>query len=160
MEQGIAERTEQVAAEAAAQNGVELVRSEIVGDKRNLTVRVFIDKDGGVSIDDCTAVSRTIEAVLDADDFIPSAYVLEVSSPGLERGLYKLDDYRRFAGKKAKIKADTGIEGQTNFTGRIVDVDGDEVVFEDKTRGIVHIPFSQIEKANLRVDLSEELKKR
>ena len=125
-----------------------------------MTVRVFIDKEDGVSIDDCTAVSHSMEAMLDADDFIPSAYVLEVSSPGIERGLYGLDDYRRFAGKKAKIKADAGIEGQTNFTGRIVDVEGEEVVFDDKTIGTVRIPFSQIEKANLRVDLAEEFKKR
>ena len=122
MERGLAERIEEIAEKAAAESGVEFVRSEIAGAKRNMTVRVFIDKEGGVSIDDCTAVSQSMEAVLDSDDFIPSAYVLEVSSPGIERGLFRLDDYRRFAGKKAKIKAEAGIEGQTNFTGRIVDV--------------------------------------
>lgn len=160
MERAIAERIDEIAEKAAAENGVQFVHSEIVGARRNMTVRVFIDKEDGVSIDDCTAVSHSMEAVLDADDFIPSAYVLEVSSPGIERGLYGLDDYRRFAGKKAKIKADAGIEGQTNFTGRIVDVEGEEVVFDDKTIGNVRIPFSQIEKANLRVDLAEEFKKR
>ncbi|HSU26318.1 MAG TPA: ribosome maturation factor RimP [Pyrinomonadaceae bacterium] len=160
MERGVAERIDEIAAKAAAENGVQFVHSEIAGVKRNMTVRVFIDKEGGVSIDDCTAVSHSMEAVLDADDFIPAAYVLEVSSPGIERGLYSLDDYRRFAGKKAKIKADAGIKGQSNFTGRIVEVEGDEVIFDDKTSGTVRIPFSHIEKANLRVDLAEEFKRR
>jgi ribosome maturation factor RimP len=160
MEQSIADRVEKISAAAASEAGVEFVRSEIVGTKRNMTVRVFIDKEGGVSIDDCSTVSRGMEAMLDADDFIPGAYVLEVSSPGLERGLYSIDDYSRFAGKKAKIKADAGIKGQTNFTGWIVGVEGDSVIFDDKTSGTISIPFSQIEKANLRVDLAEEFKKR
>lgn len=160
MEQAIAERIEKIATGAARENGVEFVHSEVIGGKRNMTVRVFVDKPGGVTVEDCSAVSRSIEAILDTDDFIPSAYLLEVSSPGLERGLYSVADYRKFAGKKAKVKTDTAINGQTNFTGRIVAVEGDEIVFEDKTNGTVRIPLSTVVKANLRVDLTEEFKKR
>lgn len=161
MEQAsIAQRIEKIASTAAEAHGVEFVHSEIAGTKRNLTVRVYIDKPAGVTIEDCSAVSHSIEEVLDADDFIPSAYVLEVSSPGLERGLYKLSDFERFTGKRAKIKTAEPINEQANFNGRILGVEDDEIVFDDRTSGSVRIPFAEIEKANLRVDLEQEFKKR
>lgn len=160
MDETAVERIEGIAAESAKENGVEFVHLEMAGTKRNSTVRVFIDKPGGVTIEDCSNVSRRMEAILDAEDFIPTAYLLEVSSPGLERGLYKLEDYKTFAGKKAKIKTTGDINGQANFTGRIVGVEGDEILFDDKTSGSVRIPFASITKANLRVDLAEEFKKR
>ena len=158
--QSINERIRDIAMKAAGENGVEFVHTEIAGTKRNMIVRVFIDKPDGVTIEDCSTVSRAIEAVLDADDFIPSAYFLEVSSPGLDRPLFKLEDYVKYSGKKAKIKTTSAIDGQANFNGRIVEVDGQEIVFEDRTNGIVRIPFSGVAKANLKVDLADELKKR
>lgn len=161
MEQAsVAERIEKIAAAATEKNGLEFVHSEIAGTKRNMTVRVFIDKPEGVTIEDCTTVSHAIEEVLDADDFIPSAYVLEVSSPGLERGLYSVADFERFAGNKAKIKTSAPLNGQSNFNGRINAVEGEEIVFEDRTSGALRIPFDSIDKANLKVDLEEEFKKR
>jgi ribosome maturation factor RimP len=104
LDSSIVERIDKIAGKAARENGVEFVHSEIVGNRRNKTVRIFIDKPEGVSIEDCTNVSRAVEAVIDAEDFIPSAFVLEVSSPGLERPLFTLADFTRFAGKKAKVK--------------------------------------------------------
>ena len=161
MEQhSIAERIEKIAVESAGRNGVEYVNTEIVGTKRNMVVRVYIDKPEGVTIEDCSTVSHDMEAVLDADDFMPTAYTLEVSSPGLERGLYKLDDFKKFAGKKAKVKTASAIDGQANFNGRIVEVDGTDIVFEDRTHGMVRIPFETVAKANLKVDLAEEFKRR
>lgn len=159
-QQSVAGRIEKIAAEAARGNGVEYVHTEIVGTKRNMVVRVYIDKPEGVTIEDCSLVSRDIETVLDADDFIPSAYTLEVSSPGLERGLYSLDDFRKFAGKKAKVKTTDAIDGQANFNGRIIEVENDEIVFDDRTNGTVRIPFNSVAKANLKVDLAEEFRKR
>jgi ribosome maturation factor RimP len=156
----IVERIEKIAADGAKANGVEYVHSEIVGSKRNMTVRIYIDKPEGVTIEDCSNVSRSIEAVIDADDFIPSSYVLEVSSPGLDRPLFSIQDFEKFAGKKAKVKTSAPINGQSNFNGRIVGVESEEISFEDKTNGMVMIPFSIVEKANLRVDLSEEFKKK
>ncbi len=161
MEQAsIAQRIEKISASAAKKHGVEFVHSEIAGTKRNMTVRVYIDKPAGVTIEDCSTVSHSIEEVLDADDFIPSAYVLEVSSPGLERGLYRLADFEKFTGKKAKIKTAQPLDGQANFNGRILSVEQNEIVFEDRTSGTVRIPFAEVEKANLKVDLEEEFKKR
>jgi ribosome maturation factor RimP len=156
----IIERIDKIAAAAAKQNGVEFVQSEIVGSRRNSVVRIFIDKLAGVSIDDCSAVSRAIEEVMDAEDFMPSSYVLEVSSPGLERPLASVGDFKRYAGKKARLKTVEPINGQANFSGRITGVEASEIVFDDKTNGTVRIPFDKVAKANLKVDLAEEFKKK
>ena len=153
-------RIDKIASKAATDHGVEFVHSEVVGSKRNMTVRVYIDKPEGVTLEDCSTVSRAIEAVIDAEDFIPSSYVLEVSSPGLERPLFTVADFEKFAGKKAKVKTSESINGQANFNGRIVSVDDAEIVFDDNTNGTVRIPFDRIAKANLKVDLAEEFKKR
>ncbi len=153
-------RIRTIAAGAASENGVELVHCEIVGAKRNMTLRVFIDKPGGVNVEDCAAVSRRMEATLDADDFIPSAYLLEVSSPGLERELYSLDDFRRFVGQKVKVKLSSAVNGQKVFVGSIAGVEGNEIVLIEKKDGAVRFPYSEVIKANLRVDLEQEFKKR
>ena len=156
----IAQQIDRIAEKAASDNGVEFIHSEIVGSKRNMTVRIYIDKPEGVTLEDCSTVSRAIEAVIDADDFIPSSYVLEVSSPGIERPLFTVQDFEKFAGKKAKVKTLESINGQANFNGRIVSVEDSEIIFDDKTNGNVRIPFEKVAKANLRVDLAEEFKKK
>jgi ribosome maturation factor RimP len=84
---------------------------------------------------------------------------LEVSSPGLERGLYKRADFERFAGSNAKMKTRQPIDGQRNFKGRLLGVEGDDVLFEDRTSGHVRVPLELITKANLEVDVSEELRR-
>src|SRR4030095_10573573 len=101
--------------------------------------------------------STQISTVLDVEDFIHSAYTLEVSSPGLERGLYKLPDYERFAGSQAKIKTRIAVNSQQNFRGQIVGVEDDRIVFEDRTSGRVKLPFDTIVKANLEVDVESDL---
>ncbi len=153
-------RVKQIAAGAAEENGVEFVHCEIVGAKRNMTVRVYIDKPGGVSIEDCEIVSRNMEETLDADDLIPTAYLLEVSSPGLERELYSSDDFRKFAGQKVKVKLASPVNGQKVFVARIEGVEGSEVVLNDRDQGEIRFPYSDVVKANLRVDLEQEFKKR
>ena len=161
MENGeINERLKVIAAGAAEENGTEFVHSEISGTKRNLVLRIYIDKPDGVTIEDCSNVSRAIENVLDVEDFIHTSYVLEVSSPGLERGLYTLDDFEKFIGQKAKVKTSMEIDSQKNFAGTIAGVEDAKVVLEDGTRGMVRIPYDAITKANLKVDLNEEFKKR
>jgi ribosome maturation factor RimP len=154
----VAERVREIAEQAAADHQVELVHAEVAGPEGSPVVRLFIDKPGGVTHDDCSRVSHQVSTVLDVEDFIHSAYVLEVSSPGLERGLYKRADYERFVGSQAKIKARSPINGQRNFRGRILGVAGDNVVVADQTSGRVEIPFEGIVKANLEADVESELR--
>ena len=161
MENGsIEESIRRIAADAAAASGVEFVHSEVVGSKRNMTVRVYIDKTGGVTVEDCSVVSKRMEAVLDADDLIPSAYLLEVSSPGLERELYNIADFERFVGQRIKVKLANAVDNQKVFIGQIAAVENGEIVIEEKTRGTIRFPHSEVTKANLRVDLEQEFKKR
>jgi len=159
MKHSIDGQVREIASKVADENGLELVHVEAVGTNKNLIVRVYIDKPNGVTHEDCTKVSRDIEKILDAEDAIPLSYVLEVSSPGLERGLYSLNDFKKFAGHPAKVKTDAPIDGQKNFRGRIVGIEGEQVVFDDKTRGKVRFPYSAVAKANLEIDLEEELKR-
>lgn len=155
----ITERVEKIAGGVAEGEGLELVHVEIVGAQGKPTIRIFIDKPGGVTLEDCSTASRGVEKVLDEEDFIPSAYTLEVSSPGLERGLYSLNDFQRFAGETAKVKTVEAIGGQKNFSGKITAVEDQNVIFEDRTNGAVIIPYDTIKKANLEIDFEEELKK-
>lgn len=157
--QAISEKISAIAARVAAKNNLELVHTQLIGSGRNLTLRIFIDKQGGVTHEDCSLVSREMGIALDSEDFIPASYLLEVSSPGLERGLYSLQDFKKFSGSLAKVKTVLAIEGQKNFRGRIIAVENEEIVFDDKTRGSVRFPYSAVAKANLEIDLEEELKR-
>jgi len=160
MDQGsVAERVQALAEQTAIDHGVELVHAEVAGPEGHPIVRVFIDKPGGVTHHDCSDVSHHLSTVLDVEDFIHSAYTLEVSSPGIERGLYRPADYERFAGHLARIKSRSAIKNQRNFRGRIVGLADSEVIFEDNTSGRVRIPVSNIAKANLEIDVEEEFRK-
>lgn len=155
----IEERVQELAERVAIDHGLELVHVEVAGPDNKPIVRVFVDKPQGVTHDDCSEVSLHLGTILDVEDFIHSAYTLEVSSPGIERGLYKRADYERFAGNNAKLKTRQPIAGQRNFRGRLLGLEGDEVIFDDRTNGRVLIPLDLITKANLEVDVEEELRK-
>ena len=147
-----------VAEQVAVDHGLELVHAEIAGPDGHPILRVFIDKPGGVTHEDCSEVSVQLGTVLDVEDFIHSAYTLEVSSPGLERGLYKRADYERFTGREARIKVRNPVGGQRNFRGRIAGVDESDVIFDDRTSGRVRLPIDAIVKANLEVDIETEFR--
>ena len=155
----IAARVQEIAERVAIDHGLELVHAEVAGPDNKPIVRVFIDKPQGVTHDDCSEVSTHIGTILDVEDFIHASYTLEVSSPGLERGLYKRADYERFAGNNAKVKTRQPIGGQRNFRGRLLGLEGDEVIFDDRTSGRVQIPLDIITKANLEVDVEQELRR-
>jgi ribosome maturation factor RimP len=152
-------RVREIAERVAVDHGLELVHAEAAGPEGKPILRVFIDKPGGVTHEDCSAVSTHIGTILDVEDFIHSPYTLEVSSPGLERGLYKRADYERFLGQQAKVRTRVAINGQRNFRGLLVSLDGDRVVFEDKTSGRVLLPLDAIAKANLEIDVEEEFRR-
>jgi ribosome maturation factor RimP len=157
--ESIAARVQELAERVAIDHGLELVHAEVAGPENKPIVRIFIDKPQGVTHDDCSDVSMHLGTILDVEDFIHAPYTLEVSSPGLERGLYKRADFERFAGSQAKMKTRQPIDGQRNFRGRLLGVDGDDVLFEDRTNGQVRVPLDLITKANLEVDVNEELRR-
>ena len=155
----VEERVRAIAERVAIDHGVELVHAEVAGPENKPIVRIFIDKPAGVTHEDCSEVSFHVGTILDVEDFIHASYTLEVSSPGLERGLYKRADYERFTGSNAKLRTRRAINGQRNFRGALRGVEGDELLFEDRTNGSVRIPFDAIAKANLEVDMEQEFRK-
>lgn len=154
----VEKRIEEIAERVCSDYGVELVHVEMSGSRKP-TVRITIDKPDGVTHEDCAKVSHHVETILDVEDFIHAAYVLEVSSPGLERELYKLSDYEKFAGRPAKLKTREPINGQRNFRGQIIEVENGNILFDDKTNGRVSIPFEIIAKAHLEIDIEEEFRR-
>lgn len=153
----LTEKIQEIAATVTDSCGIELVHVEILGSTKKMIVRIYIDKPGGVTLDDCSDVSRRIERVLDREDFIHSSYLLEVSSPGIERRLYNLQDFRKFVGHAAKIKTLEPINGQKNFRGIIKSVEDNDVIFQDRASGEIRIAYDLISKANLEMDLEKEL---
>ncbi len=133
----------------AVREGLELVHWEPVGPRNNFVLRIYIDKPGGVTHGDCETVSNQVGTLLDVEDLIPNRYVLEVSSPGIERGLYKPADYERFLGSRVKVKTSQPIDGQRNFRGKLIGLVGDIVSLEADGRGQMEIPYEQIVKANI-----------
>ncbi len=154
----VTERVREAAEEVAARNGLELVHIEEKGLGKVRLLRLFIDKPEGVTVEDCSLVSNQFGDILDAEDLIHAEYTLEVSSPGLERELYSLKDFERFAGSLAKVKTHKPIDGQKNFRGTLLRVEGEEIFFDDRTSGQISFPYSAVAKANLEFDLEAELK--
>ena len=132
-----------------AREGLELVHWETVGPRNHFVLRIFIDKLGGVTLGDCERVSNQVGVLFDVEDLIPNQYTLEVSSPGIERGLYKPADYERFSGSRVKLRTAAPINGQRNFKGKLLGISGDLVSLEADTAGRIDIPFEQIAKANI-----------
>ena len=128
--------------------GFELVEIEFNSHPKNKVLRLYIDKENGILIEDCSQVSRQVSALIDVEDPISGFFNLEVSSPGLDRPLRKIEDYERFKGEMVKIKTSMPQDGQRNFKGQIKAVEEDSVVilFEEKE---VSLPVSAIEKARL-----------
>ncbi len=132
--------------------GIELVDLEYKKSGPKWFLRVFIDKKGGVSLDDCEKVSKHISQVLDVEDIIPHTYTLEVSSPGLDRPMKKIEDYQREKGKLVRINTFGPINNQKIFIGRILDIESGNVKIEEEKLGQMEIPLSNIAKARLEVE--------
>ena len=147
------ERIRDAAERAAHSAGVEVVDVEWkVGKQRFL--RVFIDKPEGVSHRDCQAVSEQLGVLLDVEDLVPGSqhYVLEVSSPGLDRKLTKASEFERFAGRLARISTSEPVENSKFFEGRLAGCSEGHVKIEVQGR-MIAVPLASIRKANLVVEL-------
>jgi ribosome maturation factor RimP len=127
--------------------GFELADIDAHLGRRGL-LRLYIDREGGVTLDDCQRVSEQIGALLDVEDPLPGSYVLEVSSPGFDRRLRKLVHFERFSGEQAKVELRDAREGRRNFTGRLVGVEGSDVLLEVDGE-LTRLPFGDIAVARL-----------
>jgi len=128
----------------------EFVGLEYVSQGRHSILRIYIDSENGVGVDDCADVSRQLGAVLDVEDPIASEYSLEISSPGLNRPLFKLSQYEQFIGEEVKFKTTRPQleNGQRKFKGSITAVENNNVVFDIESEKL-SVPFADIDKANI-----------
>ena len=145
----IADQIERLVTPALAAENVELVDVTYQKGPGGWTVALYLDKAGGVTLDDCEKWSRALGDVIDRSDVIDHAYVLEVSSPGLDRPLRKTKDFVRFAGEPVKIRLFGPIEGQRNFHGTLLGGDEDKVRVRLDDGRDMDLPRSQIAKARL-----------
>lgn len=126
----------------------ELWGVEYVSQGRHTTLRVFIEREQGVQLEDCENVSRQISAVMDVEDPIAGEYTLEVSSPGLARPLYKLEHYQRYVGEKVELRLRVPFQGRRRFSGQLNSVEGEDVVLRVDNEEFI-FPIDSIEKANI-----------
>ncbi len=133
----------------ADETDVELVDVELKTFHGGLHIIVYIDKPAGISLDDCELVNRLLGELLDEDDPIESSYMLEVSSPGLERTLKKKEDFLKFRGRQVKVKTFQKIEGQKNFRGVLLELDEDHLVLRLEDGAEKRIALEAISKAQL-----------
>ena len=128
--------------------GIELVDVEYVKELGHYYLRAFIDKEGGITINDCEAVSRALDEELEKVDPVQEAYILEVSSPGLDRPLKKDKDYERSIGKDVEFKLYKAIDGNKEFVGTlkaydketaIITIDGEDLTFERKAIALIRL---------------------
>ncbi len=147
----VAATVESMVAPLVDSMGLELVDVEFVKEASSHYLRVFIDKPGGVTLDDCQTVSGKLDVLLDEKDLIPYSYMLEVSSPGIERPLKKLKDFERFRGHMVNITTYAPIDGKKKFTGLLADVDTQGVALEVDGSGVM-ISMEQVASAKLAVE--------
>jgi len=154
----ISEKIEDMLRPLVTSLGLELVEIEYKREGRQMILRIFIDKEGGVTLDDCAAVSKEFSALLDVEDIVPGKFTLEVSSPGLDRPLKTLSDYVRYTGKLVKIKtfaaiADDAGNLRKTFLGKLLGMEGDVILLKLQDGQSASIPFSAVAKANLEFEM-------
>lgn len=150
--QEVIKKVKTLAEGIASDNSFELVDVELLGSDRKTVIRVTIDKEGGVDLDDCQIMSRELESLLDVEDPFVGRYTLEVSSPGIDRPLKKIEDFVRFTGKKARIITKEKMDNQSFFIGIIKDVKENDILIQLEKKTVL-IPFNGIKKATLEIEL-------
>lgn len=141
----------------AQQKGVEIVTIEVTGSKKSPTIRVYIDTENGVGFDELTQAQSWIDETLERIDPFPGAYMLEVSSPGIDRPLRTPEHFVRFVGQTAVVKTLKAIEGRSQFTGTIISATEQLITFEDQGTSF-EIPFDLIKRSHLKgiIDFSDK----
>jgi len=145
-------KVRQLAEPVVAAEGMELIHVECLKMHTGWIVRLYLDKENGVTLDDCTAISNQLGDILDIQDLINGHYVLEVSSPGFDRPISRDQDFVKYKGAKVNIKTDLKIDGVKNFHGVIADFkeeNGQKVVFVEVAGKTYRIPKNEITRAKL-----------
>lgn len=144
----LVERLTNIIEPAVAAAGFELLGIEYIRAGQNSTLRVYIDHEDGILVDDCAIVSRQVGAVLDVEDPISAEYNLEVSSPGADRPLFKLAHYEALVGQKIAVQLQVPVANRRKFTGELTTVEGENLTFIVENNPFP-VAFSKIKKANL-----------
>jgi len=152
----LAEHVQEEIEKIVTSEGLELVHIDYHKQGRGYLLRVDIDKEGGVTLDDCQLVSQQLSTWLDVQDAIPIEYELQVSSPGLDRKFYKDSDYQKFLGRLVRVKTAKAIRGLHVIVGRLKEFDGRTIVVTDpaaKRDPNYEIPLSEIKETRLEVEI-------
>lgn len=136
----------------AADEGLDLLATEVVGSGPKAVLRLIVDSPGGVTLDQCSAVSRQASVLLDVEDPIHHAYTLEVSSPGLDRKLYSDADYERFAGERVRIKMKPSYREHRVLKGTLLGLADGVVRIDDEHDGVVELPYDEVFETRIDVD--------
>jgi ribosome maturation factor RimP len=153
---GLPEQVEQEIDKIVSSEGMELVHIEYRKQGRSWLLRVDIDKEGGVNLEDCSLISQQVSTYLDVEDPIPGEFELQVSSPGLDRKFYKDSDYQKFLGRLVRVKTSKAIRGLHVIVGRLKEFDGRNIVVTDpvmKKDPDYEIPLSEIKETRLEVEI-------
>ncbi len=150
------ERVEQEIGKICESEGLELVHIDYRKQGRGYLLRIDIDKEGGVTLEDCSLVSQQVSTYLDVDDVVPVEYELQVSSPGLDRKFYKDSDYEKFKGRLIRVKTSKAVRGLHVIVGRLKDFDGRKIVVTDpvmKKDADYEINLTDIKETRLEVEI-------
>lgn len=148
----VVQKITQIADPIILEEGLELVDIEYIKAGKSWILRVYIDKPDGVNLQDCQNLSRQLSDLIDVNEIIITPYTLEVSSPGLDRPLKNEEDFKRFAGKKARVQTFSPIEGQKKFAG-VIESTTNNIVTLQTDSGAREIPLEKISKARLEVEI-------
>lgn len=154
MSESMQERLDALLSPLVAGLGFELWGIEYLQRGDQAHVRLFIDRDGGVTLDDCALVSEQVGALLDVEDPITLAYRLEVSSPGLDRVLFKPEQYSRYVGERLKVRLRWPVDGRRNLQGRLTGCAGDSIDIELETGEMATVPLNAVHRARLIYDMA------
>ena len=154
----VLDKIKSIAEGIVASMDIELVELEYAREGRQMVLRLYIDKVGGVNLDDCASVSRELSAVLDVEDFIEGKFTLEVSSPGLNRPLKKSADYEKNIGRLIKVKTfeaipDVAGNKRKTFLGTLLDFNGKLITMKLQEGQMAEIPLNMVAKANLEFEM-------
>jgi ribosome maturation factor RimP len=151
------DRIESLVGDVARAAGCELVEVELRGAGRHRVLGIYIDSEKGITHGDCEQVSREVGTILDVEDLLPFSYVLEVSSPGLDRRLKRPDDFERFRGRSVRVRLRSALRGRRVVKGRLEGFREEAVHVTPDGEETVEIPVALVSDARLEVDWKQEL---